>query len=277
VKKRKLGPDKKTRARLKRSAARREAINDPLGSFVDDPVGPSSPGPADNPTVPLPSFPEQPTGEYCLVVGRQSSNKGTHSSTVKGKTVQLGLAENIVRREGEGRIMGERLAANAPRPHTFSSINATFHKRGSTESTVWVGGKSALVKDIRALIEALPSDASLTVMIRAIDGFTSDVRSFQRFLEYCKDKVKLQVVFQYYNVCAMTDHSRLVPFRGLGSVMAFTGDEMLDHFTGAVLSSDVERIVTIWENVNEKKGGKMVGLKDRNMLPPEDFCPANRL
>jgi len=70
VKKRKLGLDKKTRARLKRLAARREAINDPLGSFVDDPIGPSSPGPANNPTILLPSFPKQPTGEYCLVVGR---------------------------------------------------------------------------------------------------------------------------------------------------------------------------------------------------------------
>jgi len=75
----------------------------------------------------------------------------------------------------------------------------------------------------------------------------------------------------------MTDYSRLVPFRGLGSVMAFTRDEMLDYFTGAVLSLDVERIVTIWENINKKKGGKMVGLKDCNMLPPKDFCPANRL
>jgi len=91
--------------------------------------------------------------------------------------------------------MGERLAVNAPQPYTFLSINATFYKCGSTESTVWVGGKLALIKDIRALIEALPSNASLTVMIRAIDGFTSNMRSFQRFLEYYKDKVKLQVVF----------------------------------------------------------------------------------
>jgi len=187
----------------------------------------------------------------------------------------MSAKENRERRREEGRIIGRRLAANAPRPHSFAWVKGVCETRQSHYNTNWAKGKAAFVTAINSVMETVPHDSSITVVSRGIDGLTSSNTAMKSFLEMWNGRVKLQIVFQYYLIIDTTDHPRLTPFRGLGLVIAFTGDELLDYLSGRVISPDVTRLVDIWREVNSQKGSGR-GLRGRNKLPAEDYCPATR-
>lgn len=68
----------------------------------------------------------QPIGEYCVVIGRMSANKGRKSrkrnvKAGQAKHVQVDLAANLKRRRQEGRMIRNRIGQNAPVPYTFKA------------------------------------------------------------------------------------------------------------------------------------------------------------
>lgn len=120
--------------------------------------------------------------------------------------------------------MGQRLAENAPRHHQFQWVKAICEQRASAHNTDWENGRAIFVARINEVIKTVPEGGSLTVLVRSVDGLTTSVPTLESFLEMWNGRVKLQIVFQCNTITAITDHPRLDAFRGLGSVMAFTGD-----------------------------------------------------
>lgn len=124
-------------------------------------------------------------GQYGLCIFRESSNQ----------TVGYN------RRRREGIELLERLAQ--PSGHQFQGMSSTAHKRHSSEYTEFFDVANMripvpIVDDIRDYIfNVVPEGASLTILLRSLDGLpTSEItfRSFLKMLLNCKRKVNL--IFQ---------------------------------------------------------------------------------
>ncbi|KAF9634215.1 hypothetical protein BFW01_g5110 [Lasiodiplodia theobromae] len=124
---------------------------------------PISPIPSSSP-VPIPWSPSPPrgpapaqstgSGEYCLVVGRESSNKAG-TKIVNGRTVKLTPVERKEEQHQLSLITGRRLKANTPA--RFRHIKAVFEKKRAHENARWDGRRcDKFFRAIREVLDAVP-------------------------------------------------------------------------------------------------------------------------
>jgi hypothetical protein len=209
------------------------------------------------------------------------SNKGLYSKVNdKGNKVQQDQAGYIQKRQEEGITLGERLESNAPVSVKWSVLEATWHKYLSNRDLQWRDKKpswAGMVEDIREFFLKIPKGSEVTVCIRSLDGLVLHIGSFFNFIAMItKDRgLKALVVFQIYKYNQDSYHPRMVPFRGLGSVIPFTGAELMSfHENEEDPTSDIAKLVRCMDILREKKSTTSKGLQNRNMFPNQrhDGC-----
>ncbi|KAH3972637.1 hypothetical protein HBI04_144180 [Parastagonospora nodorum] len=206
----------------------------------------------------------QPYGDVCFVICRLSSEKKRKGDA----TVQA--AYN--RRMNEGRIVAERLASNCPNPVQFEAIHSYCGTRHSGYTTDWekVGGASAFVKDIRRILESL-KDRKVTILVRTVDGISTNPQSIQGFLNLVKRcRIDAQLIFQWIKIF---DEIRPISprnCRGVGSTADFMAADFLAHMEGTKLCNKVQKILDMLAWVELHKAAKG-GIQDRNAFPSADL------
>ncbi|KAI4642166.1 hypothetical protein J4E93_007310 [Alternaria ventricosa] len=167
----------------------------------------------------------QPTGDYCLVICRQSSQK------------------------------------QEPDPTGRSETKLNWFKK-ETSASEWV-------KSIRGWFRN-HSDSHVTLLIRSVDGLTTNHDTFLSFLEMVDHfGVTAELVFQMNKVCDEIRPTTLLPFPGLGSLAEFSSRDVLDHMKGNVFLPEVERLLDIIVFIGKSKALSQ-GNQDRNELPDDD-------
>ncbi|KAF2137303.1 uncharacterized protein K452DRAFT_341282 [Aplosporella prunicola CBS 121167] len=206
----------------------------------------------------------QPTGDFCLVLGRMSSSV----SDQKKKSERA-----------NGRLLGRRLGENAYHPRQFQQVIGTFGVQTSGDTVRWEGAPGGFETEIRNAIMGLLKGCNLTVLIRSIDGLTSNGEVFWNFVDFFSRHVKLQILWQCSIVCEETDHPRLVGYRGLGSVLDIPMEEFMAFVQsdGDVRTPNVRRLLQIWWNVNNRKGLAQLGYPHRNEVPDSNQTAARRV
>ncbi|KAF4546073.1 putative MFS multidrug transporter [Lasiodiplodia theobromae] len=91
----------------------------------------------------------------------------------------------------------------------------------------------------------------------------SDRSNYEKVIDQL---VELEIIWQYTYVNDAIRHPRLVPYKGLGSVMKFTGDELMD----------VAELLNIWTNLNNVRGSYCGGQQDRNDFSDADDASLGR-
>ncbi|KAJ4341046.1 hypothetical protein N0V87_002085 [Didymella glomerata] len=204
----------------------------------------------------------QPTGEHLLVICRSSSGKDG--------------AITKQRRDAESLDMGGRLKANCHDPAAvdFQSEEAIFFVRQSQlPSSFKKAADNNYTRPLRLWMDA-HKDSTATVLIRSIDGLTTNVQTMKHTLWAFQERgITAQLIFQFNKVCDEICPIKLIPFRGLGSVTIVDSTTFLAHLENRVNDRAVARIVKIWQDLNEEKVLAQ-GIQDRNEVPPEDFQQA---
>lgn len=137
----------------------------PIPSSSSVPI-PWSPSPPRDP-VPAPAQPTAPTtlvvsSEYCLVVGRESSNKAG-TKIANGRTVKPTPVERKEEQRRPGLVMGRRLKSNTPA--RFRHIKAVFEKKRAHASARWGARRGdKFVRAIREVLDAVPFGQTVTVL-----------------------------------------------------------------------------------------------------------------
>jgi hypothetical protein len=69
------------------------------------------------------------------------------------------------------------------------------------------------------------------------------------------------------------------PFKGLGSVIVFTAQELWEYHRRKTdtLGRDVARLIAIIDGLGKSKGSQNKGLQGRNRLPSADMLGAERV
>ncbi|KAI8934499.1 hypothetical protein NX059_008201 [Plenodomus lindquistii] len=181
-------------------------------------------------------------GEHIIVIGRMSSNKGSYSLEKGGKRVQLEQDAKTNERREEGRTIAKRLGRNAHDRIRWVSIESTWHKKGSADQCDWQSNRknqAAMAMDIKAWLKGFEAGTEVTICIRSLDGLTLNEEALQSFVEYVVKDCKLEalIVWQILVFANPLDHRRMTPFKGLGSVIAFTANELHAYFTTGTDSS----------------------------------------
>ena len=214
----------------------------------------------------------QPQGDYCLVCSRDSSPKG--QKTENGKQIDIdGKVEDQKKR---GRILAKRLSKYAPISYRFEKITCCHFVKQSSDFYRFDARRknsAANVKEVQTFCSEMPEDKKLTILVRGIDGLTTNQDTFISLLTLL-DKISVQIIFQYSSIDDRTRHPRLRPFQGLASAMAFSKKEFLDHFQKRVINPDVERILEIWRKLDHNKAKEADGIRTvnfgRNRLPSKE-------
>jgi hypothetical protein len=233
--------------------------------------------PVDRPAV-------QPIGRHCIVIGRISSNKGlTSTKLANGNKIQHDQAGNMKKRREEGLTLGKRLGQNAPTPILWETLESTFHKQQSCVGLEWrkdKKGQATMVTDIKAFFHKIPKGAEVTVLLRCLDGLVVHRSSFNQFVRFIVDDcgLKLLLVFQIYKFNKALYHSRMVSYLGLGSVIAFTGNELRQYTkSGEDPTGETRMLYKCLKRMKNLKKWTNIGLQNRNTLPPADMYGARDL
>jgi hypothetical protein len=207
----------------------------------------------------------QPFGDYCFVLCRTSSQK---KDPGPGDTQQQVLRHNQ-RRESEGDILAQRLAANCPRPFQWQAFRSYCGTRRSFDLTNWFkaeSGSSAFVKDIRSILRNF-RNKKVTVLVRGVDGISTNPGAIQSFLEFLNSlKIEAQLIFQWNKVCNVIRPIAMRGFTGLGSTTDFMAADFLAHLNKTKFVPEVQRILDILHIVENSKQISQ-GIQDRNGLP----------
>ena len=137
-----------------------------------------------------------------------------------------------------------------------------------------------MVTDIKGFFNKVPRGAEVTVLLRCLDGLIVHRGSFNDFIRLIVDDCSLELllIFQIYKYTTPLYYPRMVPYRGLGSVMAFTGRELR-----AFAKSDEDprgELAMLYKCMKRVKNSKKFtnkGLQNRNTLPPHDMYGAVNL
>lgn len=220
----------------------------------------------------------------CIVIGCMSGNKGLDSLVnEKSEKVQQDQAGYIKKRQEEGEILGQRLGQNAPGgPTTWDTLEPTWHKMLSSSNLRWRDNKpswATMVTDIRSFFHRVKKAGAkaVTVCIRSLDGLVVEIESIFDFVTMItKDRgLKLLPIWQIYKYDADSWYPRMIPYRGLGSVMSFTGEELMiyarakDDPTG-----DIILLIDCLNKLKNKKKDTSKGLQNHNMFPSSDMTGA---
>lgn len=126
-------------------------------------------------------------GDLCLVLGRMSANKGARSSGRRGeKRIVHDQAGYSRRRKQEGLELAERLRGYGH--PAWQRKQSVFLKWQSSAKQAWRSQNRkripGIVAESQAFLSALPRNAKVTVLIRSLDGLTTDIGSLKDFVRY---------------------------------------------------------------------------------------------
>lgn len=127
-----------------------------------------------------------------------------------------------------------------------------------------------MAKDLQEFFTVtVPPGSNIEVVIRSLDGVTTDPQSFQYFLNLILTSGhNARIIFQMNQVYDEIRPYNLQPFPGLGSIAVFDAQTMFNHFNRLCWDRDTARLVEIWEYIESERAEMRWGL-DRLDLPPE--------
>lgn len=91
-----------------------------------------------------------------------------------------------------------------------------------------------------------------------------------------KDRgLKLLLIWKIYKYDADSRHPRMIPYRGLGSVMNFAGEELMrDARAKDDPTGDIILLIDCLNILKNKKKATSKGLQNRNIFPSSDMSGA---
>lgn len=117
----------------------------------------------------------------------------------------------------------------------------------------------------------LRSDENLAILIRAVDGLTSDKDSFKLFLKVTQNTSnEALIIFQFNKVCDDIRPHNLRDFEGLIGTADFMADEFMECLDGKRIDVNVQRILDIWEGAWMDKSNAQ-DIQDRNTTVGSPF------
>ncbi|KAK7539432.1 uncharacterized protein J3D65DRAFT_666156 [Phyllosticta citribraziliensis] len=218
--------------------------------------------PSDISTISWPTSPVRPArpteNDYCLVIGRESANRGTHSENINGTRVQVGQEEKRSIEREKGRILGQRLMNGMVPRRVFNWISATYEKQSAGQNVSWMPKSNpvAIVRANMAVIDAVPQGGHLFIII------TSTVLA-QKLTEFT-------LVFSATILATYMRHIRWTPFQGLGLIMIFAKTELYSFFVDEQENADLDLFIKMLEHESHLRNPQRLWLSGRNDMPGED-------
>ncbi|KAK8226664.1 hypothetical protein HDK77DRAFT_113174 [Phyllosticta capitalensis] len=210
---------------------------------------------------------------FCLEIARESSNHGTHSEIVKGVKRQTDQDEKRRQEREKGVTMGLRLQAGLVPQRTFIWIRATYEKQYAGQQVSWnpTSNPCAIVRANMAIIDQVPEGGHLFIFVRSTSGLSLDRCSFKGFVEVVSQKLdNFTMGFPAITLADFTQHTRWLPFPGLGLVIIFPKRELCAFFLEDQPNADIEAFIDILEREDYIRVHKRKWLTGRIVLPQEE-------